>query len=50
MDSVYRLEKFDSQIVVTNTKQKEDAPVQPLAFSLRGVALVNIPTPGGVGG
>jgi hypothetical protein len=39
MDSVYRLEKFDTQIVVTNTKQKEDAPVQPLAFSLRGVKL-----------
>jgi RecA-family ATPase len=39
MDSVYRLEKFDTQIVVTNTKQKEDAPVQPLAFNLRGVKL-----------
>jgi hypothetical protein len=24
---------------VTNTKQKEDAPVQPLAFNLRGVKL-----------
>jgi hypothetical protein len=39
MDSVYRLEKFDTQIVVTNTKQKEDAPIQPLAFNLRGVKL-----------
>ncbi|MDR1100389.1 MAG: helicase RepA family protein [Treponema sp.] len=39
MDSVYRLEKFDTRIVVTNTKQKEDAPVQPLAFNIRGVEL-----------
>jgi hypothetical protein len=39
MDSVYRLEKFDTQTVVTNTKQKEDAPVQPLAFNIRGVKL-----------
>jgi hypothetical protein len=39
MDSVYHLEKFDTQIVVTNTKQKEDAPVQPLAFNLRSVKL-----------
>jgi RecA/RadA recombinase len=39
MDSVYRLEKFDTQIVVTNTKQKEDASIQPLAFNLRGVKL-----------
>jgi RecA/RadA recombinase len=42
MDSVYRLEKFDTQIVVTNTKQKEDAPVQPLAFNLRSVKLNGI--------
>jgi RecA-family ATPase len=42
MDSVYRLEKSDTQIVVTNTKQKEDAPVQPLAFSLRGVKLEGV--------
>jgi hypothetical protein len=39
MDSVYRLEKLDTQIVVTNTKQKEDAPIQPLAFTIRGVEL-----------
>jgi hypothetical protein len=39
MDSVYRLEKSDAQIVVANTKQKEDAPVQPVAFNLRGVKL-----------
>jgi hypothetical protein len=39
MDSVYRLEKSDTQIVVINTKQKEDAPVQPLAFTIRGVEL-----------
>jgi hypothetical protein len=42
MDSVYRLEKFDSQIVVANTKQKEDAPAQPLAFDLRGVKLRDV--------
>jgi RecA-family ATPase len=39
MDSVYRLERFDTQIVVTNTKQKEDAPVQPLAFNLHSIKL-----------
>jgi hypothetical protein len=39
MDAVYRLEKSDTQIVVTNTKQKEDAPIQPLAFTIRGVEL-----------
>ncbi|MDR3193498.1 MAG: helicase RepA family protein [Treponema sp.] len=39
MDSVYRLEKSDTQIVVTNTKQKEDAPVQPMAFTLLNVKL-----------
>jgi hypothetical protein len=39
MDSVYRLENSGDQIVVTNTKQKEDSPVQPMAFNLLGVKL-----------
>jgi hypothetical protein len=44
MDSVYRLEKFDTQIVITNTKQKEDAPVQPMAFELRNEKLPGVIT------
>jgi hypothetical protein len=47
MDSVYRLEKLDTQIVVTNTKQKEDTPVQPMAFNLRGEELHGVITEDG---
>jgi hypothetical protein len=39
MDTVYCLEKSETGIVVTNTKQKEDIEMRPAAFNLRGVEL-----------